>query len=264
MSRRHFTFDCEGETCFGSLDEAEGRVGLLLVSGGNELRSGAFGGQARLAAHIAAKGYPVMRYDRRGIGDSSGKNGGFRAAGPDIAAALTHFRQICPSLSRIVGFGNCDAASALMLEGGAGCDGVLLANPWTFDEDDEGPAPATIRARYAEKIRNPREWLRLLSGGVSLRKLLPGLRSAVQAGGGESTLSGEMRSTIEGFKGNLGFIIAGRDRTGKAFLESWGNDPRTSVRASADHAFSDHSDMEWLLDQLICALDEQARQFDMG
>ena len=42
MSRRHFTFACAGDTLFGTLDEAPGTTGLLLVSGGNEIRSGAF------------------------------------------------------------------------------------------------------------------------------------------------------------------------------------------------------------------------------
>ena len=68
MARRHITFPCEGAWLFGSLDEAPGAVGLLLVSGGREIRSGAFAGQARLAAEVAAAGFPVLRFDRRGVG----------------------------------------------------------------------------------------------------------------------------------------------------------------------------------------------------
>ena len=69
MTRRHIEFPCEGETLVGTLDEADGPVGLLIVSGGNELRCGAFGGQSQLAAQIAALGFPTWRFDRRGIGD---------------------------------------------------------------------------------------------------------------------------------------------------------------------------------------------------
>ena len=58
MSRLHFTFDCEGSQSLGTLDEAGAASGLLLVTGGNEVRSGAFSGQAQLAARIAAQGYP--------------------------------------------------------------------------------------------------------------------------------------------------------------------------------------------------------------
>src|SRR5690606_34577057 len=111
MSRRHVTFACEGETLVGTLDEAAGASGLLLVSGGNEIRAGAFAGQARLAARLAAAGHPVFRFDRRGIGDSTGENAGFLGSGPDLAAALAALRAEQPSLERGVGFGHCDARS---------------------------------------------------------------------------------------------------------------------------------------------------------
>ncbi len=126
MSRRHLTFECEGSALVGTIDEAEGFAGLLIVSGGNELRSGAWSGQARLAARIAAQGFPVFRYDRRGVGDSEGGNGEFRSSGPDIAAALAAFRNAAPQVDRVVAFGNCDAASALMLTRGAGFDALIL------------------------------------------------------------------------------------------------------------------------------------------
>ena len=73
MIRRHVSFACEGDTLVGTLDgPAEGAAastGLLLVTGGNETRAGAFSGQARLAVRLAAAGYPVWRFDRRGVGD---------------------------------------------------------------------------------------------------------------------------------------------------------------------------------------------------
>src|SRR5690606_19559812 len=136
VSRRHFSFPCEGEVLAATLDEGAEPAGLLIVTGGNETRAGAFSGMAELAARGAAAGHPVLRFDRRGTGDSTGGNRGFRGSGPDIAAAVAAFRAEAPGLRRIVGFGNCDAASALMLAGGAGCDGLVLANPWTFEEED--------------------------------------------------------------------------------------------------------------------------------
>ena len=48
MSRRHLAFDCRGALLVGSLDEAPGSAGLLWVGGGNEIRSGAFAGQAQM------------------------------------------------------------------------------------------------------------------------------------------------------------------------------------------------------------------------
>ena len=70
--RKLIAFPCAGETLIGTLDAAPGRVGLLIVAGGNEIRCGAHRGMALLAAEVAARGYPAFRYDRRGIGDSTG------------------------------------------------------------------------------------------------------------------------------------------------------------------------------------------------
>src|SRR3546814_13665009 len=117
---------------------------------------------ARLAQRIAAAGHPVFRFDRRGIGDSEGENGGFEASGPDIAAAIPAFRAAAPQLTRIVAFGNCDAASALLLHRPLPLDAQTLANPWTSEgsEDDESDAPAlppaaAIPDRYLQPLPAP-------------------------------------------------------------------------------------------------------------
>ena len=91
MKRLHLSFECREDRCAATLDSAPGTTGLLMVSGGNEIRAGAFNGQSRLAAEIAAAGFPVFRFDRRGIGDSEGTNRGFRKSTKDIAAALLAF-----------------------------------------------------------------------------------------------------------------------------------------------------------------------------
>jgi exosortase A-associated hydrolase 1 len=257
MSRRHLTYACGLDTLVGSLDEAAGATGLLLVSGGSEIRSGTFAGQAQLAAQIAARGHPVMRYDRRGIGDSCGSDPGFRGSTPDIAAALAAFRREAPHVSRVVAFGNCDAASALMLAGGAGCDCLVLANPWTFDgENDAAPPPAAIRARYIAKLKNPRELLRLLTGKVSLTKLACGLaRSARRSV--PTSLAQEIAQGLTRFPGPARILIAERDRTGQAFLAGWKvADPRIHRCEGANHAFGEAHARQWLLDQLLAALSE--------
>jgi len=79
--RRQLSFACEGAALAASLDEAPGATGLLIVSGGNEIRSGAHRGMAMLAGRVAAAGFPVFRFDRRGIGDSEGVNGGYESSG---------------------------------------------------------------------------------------------------------------------------------------------------------------------------------------
>src|SRR3546814_12213121 len=81
--------------------------------------------------------------------DSEGENGGFEASGPDIAAAIPAFRAAAPQLTRIVAFGNCAAASALLLHRPLPLDDLILANHWTYErsEDDESAAPTSQESR---------------------------------------------------------------------------------------------------------------------
>lgn len=259
--RRHLTFACEGSQLAGTLDDASGTNGLLLVTGGNEIRSGAFSGQAALAAYLAANGHPVFRFDRRGVGDSEGENCGFRHESADIAAALAAFREAAPHIARVVGFGNCDAASALMLAGGSGCDALVLSNPWTIEEAEDGPTPdatppaSAIRARYIAKLKNPREVARLLSGGVDYRKLLRGIARAAGPKAPTSSLAGAMRSGIADFPGPIRILLAEADRTAQVFLENWdGTDARIRRCPKAGHAYAEPHAREWLRERLLDAL----------
>lgn len=256
MARRHLAFRCEGAELLGTLDEAAGTTGLLIVTGGNETRAGAFSGQAQLAAQIAAAGYPVFRFDRRGVGDSVGENSGFRGSAPDIAAALATFRAECPALNRVIGFGNCDAASALMLASGAGLDALVLANPWTIeDADDVTPPPAAVRARYADKLRNPKELIRLVTGKVSLAKLARGIAQAFRPAPPPSTLAQELKAGVARFPGPAAILLAGRDRTAQMFEAAWDKaDPRIARLADASHAFVEPEAREWLAERVLSAL----------
>ena len=255
MNRSHLLFGCEGEQLAGTLDAAAGSVGLLMVSGGNELRSGAFSGQAQIAAKIAASGFPVFRFDRRGVGDSSGTNGGFRSSGPDLAAALAQFRIAQPKVRRIVGFGICDAASALVLHGDLGLDALILANPWTIEDADALPPPTAIRSRYAQKLRNPAEIWRLLTGKVSLKGLFHGVLAAMAPPRPVSSLAAEVAKGIAACDAPVHLLLAGRDRTAQIFESEWpASDPRIARCPNASHAFAEEESKIWLFNQIIEAL----------
>jgi len=262
MTRRHLAFTCADAQLIGTLDLPDDAVaaksGLLVVSGGNETRAGAWNGQALLAARVAAAGHPVFRYDRRGVGDSEGENGGFRSAGPDMAAALAAFRSEVPDLARIVAFGNCDAAAELMLERGTGMDGLVLANPWTIEEAAEasGSAPAadSLRAHYRQRLRDPAALLRLLKGGVKPGPLLRSLAGALRHSP-PATLAGELKAGLADFAGPVTFLLAGRDRTAQTFLARWDkSDPRLRHCPSASHSFVEAEAQDWLAAQGLAAL----------
>lgn len=256
--RRFCLFPCEGAQLVGTLDAAPGQTGLLIVSGGNEIRSGAWGGQARLAARIAAAGHPVFRFDRRGVGDSQGVNAGFRHAGPDLAAALVAFRREAPALTRVVAFGNCDAAAALMLEAGGGADELVLANPWTIEENsDDGPAaPAadSLRAHYRQRLTDPAALLRLLKGGVKLGPLLRSLLGAAKKAP-PATLATDLKAGLARFEGPATILLAERDRTAQTFLARWDKtDPRLRHSPGASHSFVEPDAQDWLAERLLEAL----------
>jgi exosortase A-associated hydrolase 1 len=258
MSRLSHSFGCGSLTLAGTLDTAPCTTGLLIVSGGNEIRAGAFGGQADMAARIAAAGFPVFRFDRCGVGDSEGENRGFRHSAKDIAAALEAFRAMSPQLTRVIALGNCDAASALMLAGGAGCDGLVLSNPWTIEDSDatgSTPPPDSVRARYLEKLTNPREVMRLLGGGVSLRKLARGVVHAMKPPPPPSSLAQEMAAGLAGFAGEVRILLATADRTAQVFESAWDrSDPRIRRCEGAGHAYVEPEHRDWLEAQLIEAL----------
>jgi exosortase A-associated hydrolase 1 len=271
MSRRFATFTCEGNRLLGTLDTAAANSGLLIVTGGNELRCGPWGSQAMLAERIAAAGFPVFRFDRRGVGDSEGPNGGYRCSAPDVAAAIAAFRAHVPTLKRIVAYGNCDAASALMLAEGQGCDALVLSNPWTFDDPDPEPEqhveaaapepeptpmpPAAIRAHYLRRLTDPRALWRLLTGKVAIGKLASSLADAAKPDAPRTSLAEEMAAALGRFAGPATILLADRDRTAQAFLSNWDKaDPRLRTCPDASHSFIEPQARIWLQGQLLAAL----------
>ncbi len=237
--RRLIAFPCEGEPLVATLDEAPGTTALLIVSGGNEVRVGAHRGMALLAARLAASGTPVLRFDRRGVGDSGGTNGGYASGGPDLAAAAALLRAEQPQVRRVVGFGNCDAASALAMFGrAAGIDAVVLANPWVVDPGDLPPA-AAIRRRYAERVLDPATWGRLLRGRIDMTKLVKGLRRIATPE--PQDLADRIVAAIAGWGADARIILADGDATAIAFdRAAAARRLRTPIEriATASHSFA--------------------------
>lgn len=255
--RRLITFTCLDDTLLGSLDEASGTTGLLIVSGGNEIRCGAHRGMALLAAEVASAGHPVFRFDRRGIGDSSGENGGYASSGPDIMAAVAAFRAAAPHVNRLIGFGNCDAATALLLYGYASFDRLILANPWVVSETDGLPPAAAIRSRYAQRLRDPASWVRLMTGQVDFGKLISGLSKVSQKQSRE--LSALERSVFGALADHrdVSIILASGDATAIAYADAAaraGYRGPTVTIDTASHSFARASDKIALRAAIIAAL----------
>ena len=258
--RHQLTFPCEGATLAATLDDAPGTTGLLIISGGNEIRSGAHRGMATLAQRIAAAGHPVFRFDRRGIGDSEGENTGYTNSGPDIAAAIAAFRHAAPQLTRIIAFGNCDAASALLLHQPLALDGLILANPWTYENDDSEetdepalPPAAAIRARYLSRLTDPKSLLRLLKGEIDVKKLARGLSALGRraAPAAPDSLPARLNTALAALPCPATILLAVGDRTAQAFVENCNPGAVPVERLdSASHSFAG-DDGDWMAARVL-------------
>lgn len=260
--RHQLSFACEGAALAATLDDAPGTTGLLIVSGGNEVRSGAHRGMAMLAQRIAAAGHPVFRFDRRGIGDSEGDNGDYTSSAPDIAAAIAAFRSAAPHVTCIIAFGNCDAASALLLHQPLPLDALILANPWTFEDSGEAteepalPPAAAIRARYWARLKDPASLLRLLKGEIDFGKLRRGLSALGKAAApvAADSLPAQLDAALANLFCPVTILLATGDRTAQAFAANCRSGALPVERLnSASHSFAGH-DADWLLQKILRAL----------
>jgi exosortase A-associated hydrolase 1 len=253
--RTPLSFALDGLRLAATLDPAPRETGLLIVTGGTQIRVGPHRSLALLAASLAQRGFPTFRFDRRGIGDSEGDDPGFAGSGPDIAAAAAAFRLHCPQVRRLVGFGLCDGASALALHHReAGIDALLLANPWVVEPQFGLPPPAAIRRHYVERLTTRRGWSHLLRGSVDLKKAARGLRAAASPSAGD--LSERIGHALAATPAPITFLLSEKDATAIAFESEYGKRPfgelRTSGRvvietlATGSHSFATRDEAEWL------------------
>ena len=261
--RRLIAFPCGDAVLAGSLDVGEGvAAGVLLVIGGSQTRIGSHRMYERLSRALSEKGYPCLRYDRRGVGDSSGEDPGFRGSGPDLKAAAEAFRKEVPGLKRIIGFGLCDGATAIALYGdAAGLDGLILANPWLVEAEDGAPAPAAVRAHYRKRLLSLEGWKRLLTGAVNFRKLWAGIRRLFSRRKPES-LANDVASALLRHGLPAEVILCRGDNTAiaaDAEIRAWpyaGLIRATQVIETDSHTFARRGDDAMLLATMEVALAE--------
>lgn len=262
--RRLLTFLCEGRSLAASLDGADGRIGVLMVTGGTQTRVGSHRMYERLASALAAGGYPCLRFDRRGVGDSEGADPGFRGSSPDVAAALAAFQAECPGLELIVGFGLCDGATALALFGAQlGLDALILANPWFVEMDENMPSAIAIRHHYRERLTSTEGWIRLLTGRFSIAKTVKGL--ARIAGPSPPSELAEAAAEALADAPPATLILCRSDATGATAEALWNARAFSSVRgrhpapipiASDSHTFAKAGDGEALIAACLTVLDK--------
>jgi exosortase A-associated hydrolase 1 len=213
-----------------------------------------------MARHLASAGFPVLRFDYRGMGDSDGEPRSFEAVGADIAAAIEAFYAAAgDALDGVVLFGLCDAASAALMH----CArerkvrAMVLANPWVRSE--AGEAKSYVRHYYGKRLLQGSFWQKLFAGETrilaSIRDFSRKLAASHAGGAGGSGFIAVMRAGLLAFRGPVLLFQSGRDLTAGEFDDLCADDPdwRSALQApeielvrlpDADHTFSrrDHLD----------------------
>ena len=265
------TFACEGDELAGMLHRPEGRPShrgvVVVVAGGPQYRAGAHRQFVNLARKLARAGHPVLRFDLRGMGDSSGTYRGFEHSAPDIRAAIDTLLARQGGVSEVVLFGECESASGILFYAWRDprVRGAVLVNPWVRTQ--EGQAQVIIKHYYLDRLRSPDFWKKVRAGQFDVRgsftSLLDVLRAYLRgrrqmakasASSADDDISGLPlpARTAEGlrrFRGRVMLLMSGRDYIAREFDEvtaasqAWRgllDDPRVQRRdlLEADHTFS--------------------------
>lgn len=271
----------DGHTLVGVLAQPAQPVPLavLVIVGGPQYRAGSHRQFVQLARTLAAAGYPTLRFDVRGMGDSDGPMPHFESISDDIGAAVDWLQTRLVTGTRVVLWGLCDAASAALLYLQARPDpriaGLCLLNPWVRSQESQ--ARTQVKHYYTQRLMQRQFWRKLLSGQVAasaVSSLLASVRMAWSPGprtarpGGDS-YQDRMARGWQRHAGPVLLLLSGDDYTAREFVEftrdraPWtallaGQQFRRHDLPGANHTFSDPADkvrvasltLEWLRDHV--------------
>ena len=244
------------------------RHGVLVIVGGPQYRVGSHRQFVLLARALAAAGFPVLRFDYRGMGDSDGGPRSFEQINDDIRAAVDALQAAVPGLEDVALWGLCDGAAAGLLYAALDkrVSRLILLNPWVRTEATL--ARSYVSEYYAKRILDPEFWRKLGSGqvriGAALLSFLGMLWRAIGrrqpppgavSGAGDAKAEADsellperLRKALMTFKGRTLIILSGRDLTAGEFrdvarIPAWqrllGSPSVTQVTlVDADHTFS--------------------------
>jgi uncharacterized protein len=208
-------------------------LGVVVLSGGAQIRAGSHRQFVLMSRHLAAQGHAVLRFDWPGLGDAMGEVRPFDALAIETACAIQALRDAAPSLKHLVLLGLCDGASAALLYLHANPDaeiaGLCLINPWIRSE--QTLARTYVKHYYLKRLAEPGFWRKLGQGGVgwkSVQDLLGNLRQMrhTRQQAPQASFQQRMASALSAHIGQTLLLISDQDITGQEFL--------TQFRTGAD------------------------------
>jgi exosortase A-associated hydrolase 1 len=226
---RFVVFDCQGDECIGVLSmpaaEPAPFIGVLVIVGGPQTRVGSHRQFTLLARALAAAGYPTLRFDYRGMGDSAGDSRTFEGARADIIAGIDALQRET-GVDRVVLWGLCDAASATWMDGtdDSRVAGVVALNPWA--RSPQGQAATQLRHYYVQRLLDPHFWRKVFSGGFRVGQRARELAGAVQSAT-QATAAGPATAYLQRMEAGwrrcaapVLIVLSGNDYTAREF-EGW-------------------------------------------
>lgn len=246
-------------------------VGVVIVVGGPQTRVGSHRQFVLLARALAQAGYPCLRFDYTGMGDSPGPKPEFEAAGPDIRHACDAVLVAEPGCRALVLWGLCDGATAAVFH--AADDprvaAVIAANPWARHESTR--SAALVQTHYGSRLRSRDFWTKLARGRVNVigaaREAFGHVRRArrVRRGfaGGVEDLPKRLARALRSADRPVHLQLSGNDLTAAEFELALQNlVPLEEVAASilrldeADHTFSDPAAWSAVIADTLAILSE--------
>jgi uncharacterized protein len=258
---RVLTFDCESSQLIGILHEPaagpRADVGVLVIVGGPQYRVGSHRQFVLMARALAQVGYPVLRFDYRGMGDSDGGPARFDAVESDVRTAIDAFLAARPELKGVALWALCDGASAALMycSRDARVKALALANPWVYTQTAE--AQSYIRHYYFGRLLQGAFWKKLIALKVDVRgsvrdfarKFLTARSAAGSSDARDGGFIARMLAGLQTFQNPVLFLLSERDLTARQFQDlaessaAWrramqqGN-VAVEHLAGADHTFS--------------------------
>jgi len=166
MNETAVTFECDGDPLVGILHrppQAKNVGVVIVVGGGPQYRAGGHRQLSLWSRRLATAGYPVLRFDYRGMGDSYGTFTGFENIDDDIRAAVDRLVTEYPEVDHVVLWGECDGAAAILYYAyrDPRIKRAVLLNPWARTEALR--AKAVLHHYYLHRLLEASFWRKVLS-----------------------------------------------------------------------------------------------------
>jgi exosortase A-associated hydrolase 1 len=250
------TFACDGERLYGVVHQPaqQSKLGVLIVHGRPATRVGKHRLFVLLARAWASAGYPVMRFDYRGTGDSGGEVITIEETSQDLGSAIDAFIAKVPGLQRVALWGLCGGAADALLYAPRDprVAGTVMVNPWTYD----ARVRSFVKLRHAGFVRLRRllglnQWIRRIRGYTQSSSPdvdtieVPQFTDADPAGAPDLSqtegsaalakayqsyrapdMSKRMAASLEKFKGRVLVILGGGDVGSRTFKVTTSMSPR--------------------------------------